>query len=87
MSRTNIVDLLRKIAVFADVGDNRNPSQNGDDAIIADWQTMKGTHAIKARITLGDARIAREFVDKVDAAKTKTEHIILRKAAFGDFPT
>lgn len=76
------MDVLRRLAMFADVADIRHWN-HGDDAIISEWGIHDG---IRATLTLGDARYAREFIRRIDENKTRREAAKTqpKKAAFGD---
>jgi hypothetical protein len=72
------VDLLRKLATFADVCDTRWPGM-GEDNIISEWGVHGG---IRATLTVGDVRKAREIIQRMDAAKQKPAP--RNKPAFGE---
>lgn len=83
--KPSITELIRRLAKFADVADNRNFAD--DESIIADWLTMKGSKEVRAVLRVGDCRAAREFVKKVDSAKARKEAeaaFVTRQPSFGD---
>lgn len=78
-STVTFVDVLRKLAKFADVCDIRWPT-SPDDGIITEWGVHDGP---RAALTVGDARKAREIIRRMDAAKQQ-KPASRSKPAFGE---
>lgn len=84
--KPSVMDILRRLAAFADVADNRHFAD--DDSVITEWMSKKGSTELRASLRVGDCRAAREFLKNVGSAKAKKEAEDAfsppRKAAFGD---